>query len=83
MTSDRYDHPPSSSTILRYKHSYPFRLDSSEYPYCDRTRQTDFAGMNEVWRNTFPSNPPARSTLIVGALPRPEFVIELECMAHT
>ena len=37
MTSDRYDHPPSSSTILRYKHSYPFRLDSSEYPYCDRT----------------------------------------------
>jgi 2-iminobutanoate/2-iminopropanoate deaminase len=47
------------------------------------TRQTDFAAMNEVWRNTFPSNPPARSTVIVGALPRPELVIELECMAHT
>lgn len=46
------------------------------------TRQTDFAAMNEVWRNTFPSNPPARSTVIVGALPRPEFVIELECIAH-
>ncbi|MDN7182180.1 RidA family protein [Caballeronia sp. SEWSISQ10-4 2] len=47
------------------------------------TRQTDFAAMNEVWRNAFPSNPPARSTVIVGALPRPELVIELECTAHT
>jgi 2-iminobutanoate/2-iminopropanoate deaminase len=46
------------------------------------TRQTDFADMNDVWRNTFPSNPPARSTVIVAALARPEFVIELDCIAH-
>lgn len=46
------------------------------------TRQSDFVGMNEVWRNVFPSNPPARSTVIVAALPRPEPVIEIECMAH-
>lgn len=46
------------------------------------TRQTDFAPMNEAWRNAFPSNPPARSTVIVAALPRPEFLIEMECMAH-
>ncbi|WP_407668567.1 RidA family protein [Paraburkholderia dilworthii] len=35
------------------------------------TRQTDVAGMNDVWRNTFPSDPPARSTVIVAALSRP------------
>jgi reactive intermediate/imine deaminase len=46
------------------------------------TRQTDFAEMNEVWRASFPSNPPARSTVIVAALPKPEFVIEVECIAH-
>lgn len=46
------------------------------------TRQTDFAGMNDVWRSTFPSDPPARSTVIVAALPRTEFVIELDCIAH-
>jgi 2-iminobutanoate/2-iminopropanoate deaminase len=46
------------------------------------TRQADFAGMNEVWHSTFQSNSPARSTVIVAALPRPEFLIELECIAH-
>lgn len=47
------------------------------------TRQADFAAMNEAWHSTFPSNSPARSTVIVAALPRPEFLIELECIAHT
>lgn len=47
------------------------------------TRQADFAVMNDAWRSVFPTNSPARSTVIVAALPRPEFLIELECMAHT
>lgn len=47
------------------------------------TRQADFAAMNEVWHNAFPSNSPARSTIIVAALPRPELLIEVECIAHT
>jgi len=47
------------------------------------TRQADFAAMNEVWYNVFPSNSPARSTIIVAALPRPELLIEVECIAHT
>ena len=46
------------------------------------TRQADFAAMNEVWRGFFPANPPARSTIIAAALARPEFLIELECIAH-
>jgi 2-iminobutanoate/2-iminopropanoate deaminase len=46
------------------------------------TRQADFAPMNEVWRNFFPASPPARSTVIVAALARPEFLIEVECVAH-
>jgi 2-iminobutanoate/2-iminopropanoate deaminase len=46
------------------------------------TRQADFAPMNEVWRSFFPTNPPARSTIIVAALPQPEFLIELDCIAH-
>jgi 2-iminobutanoate/2-iminopropanoate deaminase len=46
------------------------------------TRQSDFVVMNEVWRGAFPTNPPARSTVIVAALARPEFLIEMECTAH-
>jgi 2-iminobutanoate/2-iminopropanoate deaminase len=46
------------------------------------TRQSDFVVMNEVWRGAFATNPPARSTVIVAALSRPEFLIELECTAH-
>jgi 2-iminobutanoate/2-iminopropanoate deaminase len=46
------------------------------------TRQADFAPMNEVWRAFFPASPPARSTVIVAALARPEFLIEVECAAH-
>ena len=46
------------------------------------TRQADFAPMNEVWRTFFPKDPPARSTVIVAALARAEFLIEVECIAH-
>ena len=46
------------------------------------TRQGDFAPMNEVWRTFFPKEPPARSTVIVAALARAEFLIEVECIAH-
>jgi 2-iminobutanoate/2-iminopropanoate deaminase len=46
------------------------------------TRQTDFAPMNEVWRTFFPKDPPARSTVIVAALARAEFLVEIECIAH-
>ena len=45
-------------------------------------RQGDFAPMNEVWRTFFPKEPPARSTVIVAALARAEFLIEVECIAH-
>ncbi len=46
------------------------------------TRQEDFQAMNEVWRTFFPTNPPARSTIIAAALARPAFVVEIECVAH-
>ena len=46
------------------------------------TRQSDFAGMNEAWRAAFPSMPPARSTVIVAALARQDFLIEVDCSAH-
>jgi 2-iminobutanoate/2-iminopropanoate deaminase len=46
------------------------------------TRQSDFAPMNEVWRTFFPKDPPARTTVIVAALARAEFLIEIECVAH-
>ena len=46
------------------------------------TRQADFAPMNEVWRTFFPKDPPARTTVIVAALARAEFLIEIECIAH-
>jgi 2-iminobutanoate/2-iminopropanoate deaminase len=46
------------------------------------TRQSDFAPMNEVWRTFFPKDPPARTTVIVAALARAEFLIEIECIAH-
>jgi 2-iminobutanoate/2-iminopropanoate deaminase len=46
------------------------------------TRQSDFAPMNEEWRTFFPKDPPARTTVIVAALARAEFLIEIECIAH-
>ncbi len=46
------------------------------------TRVEDFNTMNEVYRTFFPTDPPARST-IVTALSRPGIVVEIECIAHT
>jgi 2-iminobutanoate/2-iminopropanoate deaminase len=42
----------------------------------------DFEPMNEIWRKFFPSNPPARTTVVVAALPRPSALIEIDCTAH-
>jgi len=45
------------------------------------TDLSDFAGMNEVYANYFPSDFPARSTVQVAALPKGASV-EIEMVAH-
>jgi len=42
----------------------------------------DFAKMNEVYKSYFTKDYPARSTVIVAALVRPEVLIEIECVAY-
>ncbi len=39
----------------------------------------DFGGMNSVYREFFPSAPPARSTVVVAALVLPGAKVEIEC----
>ena len=41
----------------------------------------DFAAMNEVYRQAFPGDLPARSTVQVSALARPELKVEIEAVA--
>lgn len=41
----------------------------------------DFAAMNTVYREFFPANPPARSTVVVAALVAAGAKIEVECSA--
>lgn len=41
----------------------------------------DFRGMNEVYREFFPSNPPARSTVGIATLVRPDLIVEIEAIA--
>ena len=41
----------------------------------------DFQPMNRVYREFFPSEPPARSTVVVAALVSPGAKVEIECMA--
>ena len=41
----------------------------------------DFAAMNEVYGEYFGSEPPARSTIGVAALARPDLIVEIELMA--
>jgi 2-iminobutanoate/2-iminopropanoate deaminase len=41
----------------------------------------DFAGMNSVYSQFFPKEPPARSTVIVAALVSPAARVEIECVA--
>jgi 2-iminobutanoate/2-iminopropanoate deaminase len=37
--------------------------------------------MNQVYREFFPQNPPARSTVVVAALVVPNALVEIECQA--
>jgi 2-iminobutanoate/2-iminopropanoate deaminase len=41
----------------------------------------DFGRVNEAYGSYFPVDPPARSTIQVAALPRPDFKIEIEVIA--
>jgi 2-iminobutanoate/2-iminopropanoate deaminase len=41
----------------------------------------DFASLNDVYRRYFPSEPPARTTIGVRALARPNLLIEIEAIA--
>lgn len=45
------------------------------------TNSTMVPGMNEAYRALFPGHLPARSTVQVGPLARPEFLIEIEAIA--
>ena len=45
------------------------------------TRVTDFQAMNAAYREYFPKEPPARSTVVVAALVSPAALIEIECTA--
>ncbi len=46
------------------------------------TRRDDFGEMNRIYTTYFPSgNYPARTTLVVSALPQPDFLLEIECEA--
>ena len=46
------------------------------------TRFEDFAEMNRIYAAYFPSgNYPARTTVVVSALPHPDFLLEIECEA--
>lgn len=42
------------------------------------THMSDFSAMNEVYREFFPVDPPARSTVGVNELARSEFLVEIE-----
>ena len=46
------------------------------------TRREDFEEMNRIYAEHFPDgNYPARTTAIVYSLPRPNFLLEIECTA--
>ncbi len=44
----------------------------------------DYAGMNEIWNQRFadPLRAPARTTVAVRQLPRPEFAVEIRAVAY-
>lgn len=46
------------------------------------TDMNDFAAMNEVYRSYFTGDLPARTTIAVAALARPELHIEIEMVAY-
>ena len=46
------------------------------------TRREDFPEMNRIYAEHFPEGKyPARTTAIVYSLPRPDFLLEIECVA--
>lgn len=45
------------------------------------TRVSDFQAMNGLYREYFPKDPPARSTVVVAALVSPSALVEIECTA--
>jgi enamine deaminase RidA (YjgF/YER057c/UK114 family) len=46
------------------------------------TRREDFGEMNRIYASYFPdARYPARTTLVVSALPQPDFFVEIECEA--
>ena len=45
------------------------------------TNIDDFAQMNEIYRDCFTKNRPARSTVVTG-LVNPDMLIEIECVAY-
>lgn len=42
----------------------------------------DYSAMNSVYQEFFPSEPPARATVAVSALPRPAALVEIKCSAR-
>ena len=46
------------------------------------TNVADYPAYNKVRSETFPHSPPASSTVIVAALVRPEFLVEVEAVVH-
>lgn len=47
------------------------------------TAQGDFAAMNDIYREVFGAWLPARTTVVVAALARPGFRVEIEAIATT
>jgi len=45
------------------------------------TDAANFQGMNKAYREFFPTDPPARSTVAVAALVLPNALLEVECIA--
>jgi len=64
-------------------------LDAAGASLSDVTKTTvflvnvnDFAVMNKVYKEFFPKDPPARSTVIVAGLAKPEWLVEIEAIAY-
>jgi len=49
---------------------------------CFLTNVANYPAYSKVRSETFPSNPPASSTVIVAALVRPEYLVEVEAVVH-
>lgn len=49
---------------------------------CFITEQSQFEAFNQVYRTFFPSNPPARSTVVVKELVLPGARVEVDCVTH-